>query len=112
MISLHLLPQRMTIRRNDSETVRPTGTVVKGLTEVATGVPFSVQPNRDMVDRRNQGRQRLGDWLGFCRQGVDVQQTDQLEDESSGELYEVLGVFDSAGRGHHQELDLELDRRT
>jgi len=111
MISLELRPQRMTIRRNTAETIRPSGTVDVGLSVIATGVAFSIQPTRDLVARLNQGRQRFGDWLGFCEIGVDVRLTDQLEDESSGEVYEVLGVFDAAGRAHHLELDLELDRR-
>lgn len=110
MISGGLLPQRVTIERN-TPTVRPTGVEEKVLAVIATGVEASIQPNKDADIPRIQGQQRLASFLAFFRIGTDVQRTDRITDEGSGETYQVTDLFDAAGRAHHFEAELMLDRR-
>ena len=44
--------------------------------------------------------------LMFCDPSVDIRQLDTIE--AGGKTYAVLFVGDSAGLGHHLEVDLEL----
>ena len=71
----------------------------------STGNPCLLQPKSGKEFKRDD-RVVVSTLKLFLQPGVDVTEDDRIV--PGGKTYNVLFVWDAAGRGHHLELDLEL----
>ena len=103
------LNKLVTIKR-PKRIVKPSGASQEAeQTIVAMHIPAAIQPYvlRTMppppeirVPGGELYRQDFGCWIPI-KKASDIRENDIIEDESTGDRYNVVAVTDAAGRGHH-----------
>jgi hypothetical protein len=108
------LNKLVTIKRS-KRTIKPSGTSSEETEILAMHVPAAIQPYvlRTMPPPpqfRTPGgelyKQYYGCWIPCGAVSVPILDDDIVEDETTGERYDVMAVVDAAGRGHHWLLRL------
>ena len=109
-IGTNLLNRTATISRPSSaRTAMGDSTVTFAVIETARA--WTVQPRPRRSQQMEAGRIINGSWLGFMNIDANVELNDRITDEASGIKYMAVVVEDAAGRAHHFELGMEVDRR-